>query len=300
MMRYATPTAFRQALDRHLAQIARAQGIPLVRVRKAVAFDRFLARLLAIAPDRWYLKGGFALECRLGVRARTTLDIDLGGGASEAEATADLLAAQQVDLGDFFSFEIVRTAALDGLDDGIATRFHARAMLAGRLFEEIRIDIGAGDAHADAVDAVPGPTHLAFAAIPPLIIPTIALPQHIAEKVHASTRPYAGGASSRTKDLVDLIIMQASAEIAAGPVRAALARTFAQRGTHPLPGAFPPPPPDWAIPYRRLAAEVRIITDLAAAHARAAAFLDPILDGRAPDRARWDAGRGVWLLTTGD
>ena len=49
----------------------------LARLRKEVAFDRLLARLLVVAPGRWVLKGGLALDFRFGERARTTRDIDL-------------------------------------------------------------------------------------------------------------------------------------------------------------------------------------------------------------------------------
>ena len=39
--------------------------MPLVRLRKLVAFDRFLARLALAQPDAWILKGGLALQLRL-------------------------------------------------------------------------------------------------------------------------------------------------------------------------------------------------------------------------------------------
>jgi hypothetical protein len=42
-----------------------------------VAFDRLLARLVLSQPGQWIVKGGLALQLRLGDRARTTKDIDL-------------------------------------------------------------------------------------------------------------------------------------------------------------------------------------------------------------------------------
>jgi len=39
--------------------------VRIARERKRVAFDRLLARLIAVAPGRWILKGGFALDLRL-------------------------------------------------------------------------------------------------------------------------------------------------------------------------------------------------------------------------------------------
>lgn len=52
-------------------------GMPLIRLRKMVSFERLLARLVSGKEEVWILKGGFALELRLGIRARTTNDLDL-------------------------------------------------------------------------------------------------------------------------------------------------------------------------------------------------------------------------------
>jgi hypothetical protein len=87
-MRYSDGIAFRQALEQRLKTRAGGQEARLVRDRKRVAFDRLLARLAATAPDRWLLKGGFALDLRLAERARTTKDVD-SGGASPANAGDD-------------------------------------------------------------------------------------------------------------------------------------------------------------------------------------------------------------------
>ena len=92
-MRYASAAAFRQALETRLLALSRSQGSSLVRLRKEVAFDRLLARLLIAAPGRWVLKGGLAFDYRFGTRARTTKDMDLAGAAGEEVATSDLLAA---------------------------------------------------------------------------------------------------------------------------------------------------------------------------------------------------------------
>lgn len=105
-MRYATPEAFRAALDQRLKNHAAQTGIPVGRLRKTIAFDRFLARLVAVASDRWVLKGALALDFRLGSGARTTKDIDLGRLDDEDAATDDFLAAQSLDLGDFFTFTV--------------------------------------------------------------------------------------------------------------------------------------------------------------------------------------------------
>ena len=60
-MRYATAGAFRQALEERLRQQSIGNNQPLTRLRKMVAFDRFLARLAKSNPGAWIIKGGFAL-----------------------------------------------------------------------------------------------------------------------------------------------------------------------------------------------------------------------------------------------
>ncbi len=76
-MRYASGTAFRRALEDRLQASSLTSGVPLDRLRKMVAFDRLLARLVADGQENWVLKGGLALQLRLGTRARTTRDMDL-------------------------------------------------------------------------------------------------------------------------------------------------------------------------------------------------------------------------------
>lgn len=74
--RYASPTAFRKALEDHLQALSKKEGTDLQRVRRQVAFDRLLARLFSTKPSAWSLKGGYAMELRTRF-ARATKDIDL-------------------------------------------------------------------------------------------------------------------------------------------------------------------------------------------------------------------------------
>ncbi len=105
-MRYATPAAFRTALEVRLLAHSKATSLSLDRLRKQVVFERLLARLLVAAPDRWVLKGGFALDLRLGARARPTRDLDLARGDAVEQVTADLLTAQAMDIEDHFVFAV--------------------------------------------------------------------------------------------------------------------------------------------------------------------------------------------------
>jgi hypothetical protein len=73
---YSTARAFRQALETRLQERAKRGGLVLERLRKQVAFDRFLARMFPSELNLagWVLKGGYALELRfLHARATKTL-----------------------------------------------------------------------------------------------------------------------------------------------------------------------------------------------------------------------------------
>jgi len=270
-------------------------GVPLVRLRKLVVFDRLMARLLVAAPNRWVLKGAVAIHFRVGPRFRTTKDMDLGRQDNDAAATADFLAAQAVDLGDYFTFIIERGRRPNPAVEDVAVRYHVTAEIAGRPFEDVTVDIGFSDPVLAAPEMLRGPNLLDFAEIPPAEVPVLPLEQHLSEKVHALTRSYAGSqSSSRVKDLIDLVAMATFFGFHAGTLRRALEVTFADRGTHPLPSALLLPSAQWRIAYRRMAAEVGLDADMTAGYQRAKAFLEPVLTGAAPGDARWDSIRQAW------
>ncbi|MCH8063861.1 MAG: nucleotidyl transferase AbiEii/AbiGii toxin family protein, partial [Chloroflexi bacterium] len=184
-MRYATAGAFRTALEQRLTARNQETGVPIVRLRKLVVFDRLLARLMNVAPDRWILKGAVALHFRVGLQFRTTRDIDLGRQDSEEEATADFIAAQSAELGDYFTLAIERTRQLDQAVEVFTVRYHVAAELAGRLFEDVTVDVGFGDPLSQDPELVCGPDLLSFAGIVPAEVPVLPLEEHIAEKLHA-------------------------------------------------------------------------------------------------------------------
>jgi hypothetical protein len=293
-VRYASAAAFRRALETRLLALSRDGGGPLLRLRKSVAFDRLLARLFAVAPDRWVLKGGLALDYRLGKKARTTLDIDLAGPGGEDAATADLLATGELDLGDHFSFTIERTAKLDQLVEGSAVRYHVRADLAGRLFEEFLLDVGFDFPTGWEPETLRGPDLLAFADIEPVLAPSLPLELQIAEKVHAYTRGYgrSGIASTRVKDLVDLALIASTSSVGADRLRRALRETFTQRERHELPAALRRPPADWRVPYA-MALEVGLAAELDRGYELAARLLDPVLSGNLGS-AVWEPAAQKW------
>ncbi len=294
-MRYASAGAFRRALETRLATHARHTGRSMVRLRKEVAFDRLLARLITVAPERWVLKGALALDYRFGDRARTTKDIDLATAGDEASVTTDLLASQALELGDFFGFAIERTGALDRLAEGAAVRYHVRAELAGRVFDEFRLDVGFDPPIGVELDRLLGPDILAFAEIAPVEVQAVPIEVHVAEKVHAYARAYGAGSvgTTRVKDLVDLALIATASSLDASGLRTALETTFNRRAGHDLPISLPRPPADWRVPYGRMARTVGIDIDLDAGFESAARVLDPIL-GRSVRGGAWDPVSQAW------
>lgn len=244
-MRYETARAFRTALEQRLKNEAQATGIALLRLRKRVAFERFLARLATSESSGWVLKGAFALELRLGLRARTTKDIDLGRADDEEAATEHLEAATGVDLGDFFVFEARRTLALDAATGFHAVRFTVRADLDGRRFEQFPVDVAFSEATPIQAEPLFGANSLEFADVAEPQLPVVSLEQHVAEKLHAYTGAFGRDQreSTRVKDLVDLVLI--------GDMAALDAKRLHKCARNHLRAARPP-----AAPERHTAATV--------------------------------------------
>lgn len=295
-MKYATASAFRAALEKRIVTQAHDTGVPVMRLRKLVIFDRLMARLLVVAKDRWILKGAVALDFRLGARFRTTKDMDIARQDGEDAATADFIAAQSIDLGDYFIFAIQKTVKLDAVLENAAVRYHVSVELAGRPFEEAVVDVGFGDPLVFEPEFVRGPDLLTFAGIDPVEVPALPLDNQVAEKVHAYTKSYHGGhPSSRVKDLIDLVVLSSHCRFQAGHIRGTLSAVFELRNTHSLPTKLPAPPREWIRPYRKLAIDIALDPDISAGYDQTAAFLDPVLHEALSDEAFWDPGSQAWL-----
>jgi hypothetical protein len=291
---YATATAFRQALEERLRRLSLESNTSLSRLRKLVAFDRLLARMVAGEPGLWIIKGGYALEMRLGARARTTRDVDAAVQAPLEQTPELLAAAASMRLDDWFEFEIGRPdQAATGAPQG-GLRFPTRCLLDGRLFESFHLDAGVGDPLPGEVDYLTGPALLEFAGIAPARVPAYPLAQQLAEKVHALTRPYAGGEASRVKDLIDILLIGRMCDSEIDVLREALITTFQARATHPVPDRLPAPPRSWDRPFSRLASQLDATwSRLEEAALAAREFVDPVLSGQA--RSTWNSIEWRWI-----
>lgn len=282
-MRYATGTAFRVALESRLRTESLNSAIPLVRLRKTVAFDRLLARMVRTHPDGWLLKGGLALQVRLADRSRVTKDVDLLLFGTDSQVYRMVTEAGRLDLGDWFDFEVSPPRSLPG---NTGSRLKVVCRLDGREFERFHVDVGIGDPVVEPPDLLAVTGLLEFADLPPTMMPCYPLTQHIAEKLHAFTQPRGDRENSRVKDLVDLILISEEYEIPFESLSRAVDATFSKRLSHPQPAILPDPPLSWAAEYRRMAVDLRAgAATLAEANQRVREFLQPVLS---------QTGSGIW------
>jgi len=291
-MKYASGSAFRQALERRLKEIQRIENIPLVRLRKQVAFERFIARLQTVQPDTWILKGGLAMQLRLGVQSRTTKDIDLLNTERSGDLFDSIVEIALLEIGDWFSFEVMQTAESPEDDFG-GHRFHVVCRLDGRVFEQFHVDIGMGDLLIEEYDCLHFDPVLEFAEITATSVPCYPITQQIAEKFHALTRDYASGTSTRGKDFVDILLLAGLGSIDGVLLSRVIDSIFSIRDTHPVPHIMPPLSDAIRREYTRITKELGLIFEnFDAAEAALAAFINPILEH--DDQGIWNASDWRW------
>jgi len=217
-----------------------------------------LVRLDAAPNGGWVLKGGMALEVRWRDRARTTRDMDLAirDPAPDPGALRALLvgALERDPHGDFFHFGVGSARDLTADAAGRpGLRFPVEARLAGRAFAQVSLDIVARSEEIGGTERVALPGLLAFAGLPDGSVEVVDRDQHFAEKLHALTQTYGDRHNTRTRDLVDLLML---VEDGLGPTRELLMRVghvFAVRDGSQPPVDLPDPPQQWAATYNTLA-----------------------------------------------
>ena len=277
---YPSATAFRQALESRLLNLARTEQVDIQRLRRQIAFDRFLCRLFHTPTPPWVLKGGYAMELQLET-ARTTRDIDLAfqkrlrrdAGDRTHKVLQLIQDAAARDLADGFVFRVGEAVQdLDSAPYG-GERYPVEAHMDGRLFVRFHLDVGIGDAVLDPPGTAHGRDWLQFAGIPNVAFPVIPREQQFAEKYHAYTLPRGQRENSRVRDLLDMLLLIREGRLDDSRTQEALRRTFRRRGTHAIPAAVPFPPVNWSRPFAALAKSCGLTEDAASAHAQLADFL---------------------------
>jgi len=274
---YPNTEAFRQALEVRLRHAAQQRGVQIQGLRLKVAIERLLARLFDDDTSPWLLKGGYAMELRFRPKARATRDLDLTIeqcvdptvlGQRLLEMHELLMAAAAKDLGDSFEFLIQPARSEIFAAPGGGGAFGVLARMAGRDFGRFHIDIGFGDGVVGEVETLVGDDLMEFAGIEPARVRAIPKAQQFAEKIHAYTFPWTDRENTRSRDLVDMLLLIERGDLDITEVRRALVETFRRRARQALPEDLPAPPSAWTEEFPAMALEAGVSTgDVAGAFA---------------------------------
>src|SRR5260370_12236651 len=134
----------------------------------------------------------------------------------------------------------------------------------GRGFARFHVDMGIGDEVMEPVEVVEGRDWLGFGGIAPPSFPIISREQQFAEKLHAYSLPREDRVNTRTKDLIDMLLLIRQGKLDNPRLAAAIKATFAKRPTHPMPWKLKPPPAVWEPVFQPLAQECDLELGLSA------------------------------------
>ncbi|HEV3152444.1 MAG TPA: nucleotidyl transferase AbiEii/AbiGii toxin family protein [Candidatus Baltobacteraceae bacterium] len=232
-MRELSPRRRLSALQSRISHYAKTNGIVVAR-----AYTRLAHALVCAAFTRaqregaipfYFVKGGAAMELRLGLAARATKDLDIG-----VASDPDKL------------LETLNTVLSSGYGPYTYRVKDARTLPNGTQRCEIAIDYAGLTLVTTEVDLAPSSHHVATDAIvtrefvefdiEAIDIPCLSLPEQIAQKVHACTEPVTPPRKNlRHRDITDVLALEQQGFVDYRKTREYCEITFAQRATHSWP-----------------------------------------------------------------
>ncbi len=232
------PTNMAKSVKDRLLNIARQEGRVFDVLLVRFALERLLYRLsVSKHRDRFVLKGGMLVAVWVDDDNRVTRDADfLGHGDPDPERlAADFREIMEIESDDGLVFDLdalAATAIREEMEYG-GTRLKTAAYLEKTRIP-VTIDIGFGDALADATQQLDYPTLLDLPAPNVRAYPPATV---IAEKFQAMVA--LGVLNGRMKDYYDLWAIPRALDIAADDLDAAITATFKRRQTA-IPAERPP------------------------------------------------------------
>lgn len=199
------------------------------------------------------VKGGVAMELRLGLHARTTADLDtVWGVEGSAVAALEQLGTRLATLDGEFGFRVARVEAIEPTG---AARALVQTTLNGRPWSSIRLELSTAEADlASDFDLVAIDPPLArFNLAGPGTVASMPIPLQIAQKLHALTDLDAPEDPARCRHALDVVLLLPLVEDEAELARIVSA-VFDRRGAQELPGMVTSHP-DWDPAYARFAAD---------------------------------------------
>jgi hypothetical protein len=199
------------------------------------------------------IKGGVAIELRLGSRARATRDLDVTVHSKDRDLGAAVEAALARGYADF---RFRRSGEPYVMPNG-AIRMRVAVEYKGRSWSTVQVDVTRCELDDMGVEYVNAIRLDEFGLEAPDMVPCLPLAYQVAQKIHACTEP-SELSDDRVRDLVDLLLLQ-EFTTNDSEVRAACEKLFASRGTHSWPPEVQAATA-WLKEYERLAVEVGLST----------------------------------------
>ena len=246
---------FHRLLQRHAAVIGQLPQ----RVMHLVRVGVVCAMLDDVRHDDgghlFIVKGGTAMQLRLGIEARATTDLDVAfrGRFDDWLARFDTATARTT----WNGFTVTRKSEPLPIEIPGAGytpwRVPLQVRYEGREFGTIAFEVAIDETSAGHHELVTteGIDLAMFSIEPPRLVPCLDVPYQIAQKLHACTEPRPGG-NDRVRDVIDIWLLEALLEPGRlAEVRAAATETFGRRKLHSWPPAVEASP-SWARDYARL------------------------------------------------
>jgi Nucleotidyl transferase AbiEii toxin, Type IV TA system len=245
-------------LESWVGAYSRETGIAPKRLNRWIHFMVLLAALEPLRDDHgrslFVLKGGVAMELRLGLEARATNDLDTVFRQSMDGMLGRLDEALRDGYGDF-TFE--RSEA-ELIGETGSQRTDVKLSYRGRRWGTVHFEIAPAEGKSlEDVDNVDAIGIDSFGIEGPKEVPCLTIRYQLAQKLHACTEPPPDGKNEnhRFHDLIDLLLLEGLIPVGGfPPVRVACVDTFSVRARQ----AWPPDLvvyPSWFEAYERLAVE---------------------------------------------
>lgn len=255
--------------------------------------------MFADGGQSFVLKGGHGALART-LDARTTRDIDLSTNSkSVKEALTELRRLAQRDLGDFVSFEYAGATEIKSNDEyrsGLTVKFVPK--IGNKRVQTISVDLVVDEIASDGADLVSPVDRIDVKGLPVCDYLVYPVEAAIADKFCALSERHDGRASSRVKDLVDIVVYSLTANIDGSKLEKRIKREISARG---LDGLYSfSLPTEWGEPHARQYAKLCSQTgiperfhDMETACELAAELIDPVLSGRC-ETSYWDSASMTW------
>jgi hypothetical protein len=223
-----------------LANIAAAEAdLPPARYQRWINAQIISAVLDRVRDENddplFTLKGGAAMELRLGVNARASKDYD---AAFRYRAGDMVEALDRALVEDWGGFQLRRTAPQQ-IGTTSATRMDIKLAYKGRPWGTVQLEVAPAEGDAgQEIDRVPARPLDPVQLEGPHRIACVSVRYQIAQKIHACTEAFSDGRENdRFRDLIDLQLLRELVPDNGGlaAVREACIEIFSLRGKHEWP-----------------------------------------------------------------